>query len=46
MSNLAFGSKKNCISALISIFALVAVELIGAPLSNAAALDINGITIY
>ena len=44
MSNLAFGSKKNCISALISIFALVAVELIGSPISNAAALDINGIT--
>jgi len=44
MSNLAFGSKRNCISALISIFALVAVELIGSPISNAAALDINGIT--
>jgi len=44
MSNLAFGSKKNCISALISIFALVAVELIGSPISNAAALDLNGIT--
>jgi len=44
MSNLAFGSKKNCISVLISIFALVAVELIGSPISNAAALDINGIT--
>lgn len=44
MLNLGLGSRKKCIPALISVFALVAVELVGSPISKAAAFDLNEIT--
>lgn len=44
MYNFAFGRQKNFASALISVLALIAVELVASPISSAVALDINSIT--
>ena len=44
MNSLSVGRRKTFVQALISIISLVAIVLVGSPISQAAALDLNGIT--